>query len=129
MKADRSKHTILPLSKFGLMQVTRQRVRPETNIMTREVCPTCGGTGKIQASIIISDLIDENINYFFTKQNAKKLTISVHPYLYSYFTKGFMSRQVKWYFKYKKWVKLVEDTSLPITEYHFIDENGEQIQL
>lgn len=129
MSADRSKHTILPLSKFGLMQITRQRVRPELNITTRENCPTCGGTGKISASIIVADQIESNIEYFFNKQNEKKLTIAVHPYLSAFFTKGLLSRQMKWFLKYHKWVNVVEDSSLAITEYNFFNKNGELIQI
>ena len=129
MESDRSKHTILPLSKFGLMQITRQRVRPELNIITREVCPTCGGTGKIAASIIVADQIENTINYFLTKQNEKKLTVAVHPYLFAYFSKGIFSIRFKWFMKYYKWVNLVEDSSLAITEYNFLNGNGELIQV
>ena len=129
MASDRSKHTILPLSKFGLMQITRQRVRPELNIVTREACPTCGGTGKIAASIIVADQIENTVHYFLTKQNEKKLTVSMHPYLFAYFTSGIFSRRVKWYFKYLKWVKVVEDSSLAITEFNFLNGNGELVQM
>lgn len=129
MEGDRSKHTILPLSKFGLMQITRQRVRPELNIATKEVCPTCSGTGTISATIAIADQIEETIKYFLTKQNEKKLTVSLHPYVYAYFTKGIYSIRVKWFMKYFKWVNLVEDSSLAITEYNFINSNGELIQV
>ncbi len=129
MEGDRSKHTILPLSKFGLMQITRQRVRPELNISTREVCPTCAGTGKIAASIIIADQIENTVKYFLEKQNEKKLTVALHPYVYAYFTKGVFSLRVKWFMKYFKWVNLVEDSSLAITEYSFINANGELIQV
>jgi len=129
MKTDRSKFTILPLSKFGLMQITRQRVRPELNITTREVCPSCNGSGKITASILVADQIERDIEHIMNKQNEKKLTISLHPYLYSYYTKGLFSRQVKWYFKYKRWITLVEDSSMAITEYKFINSLGEEIAL
>jgi ribonuclease G len=129
MQHDRSKHTILPLSKFGLMQITRQRVRPELNIKTKEVCPTCNGSGSITASIVIADQIENTIEYFFTKQNEKKLTLSVHPYLYAYFTKGLISMKLKWFFKYLKWVKVIEDSSLAILEYKFLNQNGEEIQI
>lgn len=129
MEGDRSKHTILPLSKFGLMQITRQRVRPELNIATKEVCPTCSGTGNISATIAIADQIEETIKYFLTKQNEKKLTVSLHPYVYAYFTKGIYSIRVRWFMKYFKWVNLVEDSSLAITEYNFINSNGELIQV
>jgi ribonuclease G len=129
MKDDRSKHTILPLSKFGLLQITRQRVRPELNIATREQCPTCGGTGQITASIVIADQIEETLNYFFTKQNERKLTIVTHPYLHAYFTKGIISRRVNWFLKHFKWVNVIADSSLALNEYNFLNDNGEVIQV
>ena len=129
MHDDRSKFTILPLSKFGLMQITRQRVRPELNIKTTETCPACGGTGKIAPSILIADQIERDMKFLFAKQNEKHLTITLHPYLYAFFTKGLISRKVKWYFKYSKWVHLVQDSSLAITEYLFTNKLGEQIEI
>lgn len=129
MHTDRSKFTILPLSKFGLMQITRQRVRPELNIKTGEVCPTCDGTGKIRASILVADQIEKYVEHIMIKQNEKKLAITLHPYLYAYFTKGLISKQVKWYFKYKRKIEIIEDTSLAIMEYNFINGMGEEIEL
>ncbi len=129
MSSDRSKYTVLPLSKFGLMQITRQRVRPEMNIATREVCPTCNGTGKITASVIVADQIEKNIEHIFGKQNEAKLTISLHPYLYAYFTKGVYSKRVQWFMKYYRWVKLIEDSSLGLTDVHFVNSSGEEIEL
>jgi ribonuclease G len=129
MKDDRSKFTILPLSKFGLMQITRQRVRPELNITTHEVCPSCNGTGKITASILVSDTIEKNLDYVITKQNEKALTIALHPYLYAYFKQGVPSRQVKWFLKYHRWINLVEDTSMAVTEYKFLNKLGEEITI
>lgn len=129
MEPDRSKFTILPLSKFGLMQITRQRVRPELNIKTRELCPACDGTGKITASILVADQIEKYIEHIIVKQNEKKLAITLHPYLHAYFTKGLISRQLKWYFKYKRKIELIEDSSLAIMEYNFINGMGEEIEL
>ncbi len=129
MKEDRSKFTILPLSKFGLMQITRQRVRPELNISTHEICPACNGTGKITPSILISDIIEKNIDFVLTKQNEKHLTIALHPYLYAYFTKGVVSRQMKWFLHYHRWINLEEDTSLGVTEFKFLNKNGEEIAI
>ena len=129
MKDDRSKHTILPLSKFGLMEITRQRVRPELSIKTKEVCPTCGGTGKISASIQVADQVANTVKYFFESQNEKKITIALHPYLYSYFTAGIFSRRVKWFFKYFRWVNMVEDSSKALTEYEVLNSQGEPIQI
>lgn len=129
MKHDRSKYTILPLSKFGLLQITRQRVRPEQNIATGEVCPTCNGTGKISASILVTDEIDNTIDDLLTNQNQRGLTLFVHPFLHAYYTKGFISRQMKWYTRYLKWVKVMKDTSLGLTDFKVVDERGEEIEL
>lgn len=129
MSADRSKHTVLPLSKFGLMQITRQRVRPEVNIVTKETCPSCNGTGKIQASIMVADKLEKDLDYMVTIQNVSNIHIGLHPYLHAYFTSGTISQRVKWFFKYFKWVKLIKDSSLPVTEYRFLDDSGEEIEL
>jgi ribonuclease G len=129
MEDDKAKSTVLPLSKFGLMQITRERVRPQMNIITKEVCPTCNGTGKITASILVSDLIEKHIEHLLVKQNEKNLVLAVHPYLYAYFTKGIFSERVRWYFKYRRWVKMTKDTSMGITEFKFLNKEREEIQL
>jgi len=129
MKGDRSKYTILPISKFGLSQITRQRVRPETNISTRETCPTCGGTGTIQASIAITDQIENNLDYILTKQNETGVSIILHPFLYAYYREGFITRQMRWFLQYKTWVKLIKDSSLGLTEFHFLNRQGDEIEL
>lgn len=129
MKHDRAKHVILPLSKFGIMQITRERVRPEVNIKTVEVCPTCNGSGNISASIALADLIEHNLDFVINKQNEKKLTLVVHPFLHAYFTKGFPSIRMKWYFKYKTWVNIEKDSSFGLTEFRFINKQGIEIEL
>lgn len=129
MEQDRAKHTVLPLSKFGLMQITRERVRPQMNIATSEVCPTCNGTGKITASILVTDQIEQHIEHLFVKQNERELVLALHPFLYAYYTKGLFSKRVKLFFKYKRWVRLVKDSSLGITQFHFLNKDGEEIEL
>lgn len=129
MKADRSKFTILPLTKFGLMQITRQRVRPELNIVTRETCPTCGGTGTIQASVLVTDIIEHNLEYILTKQNERGVQVMLHPFLHAYFTKGPWSRQMQWFWKYKSWVTLIKDSSLGVVDFKFHNKFGEEIEL
>jgi ribonuclease G len=129
MKGDRSKFTVLPLTKFGLMQITRQRVRPEMNIATREKCPTCNGTGKITPSILVSDDIERNLDFLLTKQNEKNVKLAVHPYLYTFFTKGVISRRVKWFLKYSKWIGVEQDSSLGVTDYKFLNGAEEEIEL
>ncbi|MEL6534336.1 MAG: Rne/Rng family ribonuclease [Bacteroidota bacterium] len=129
MSDDRSKYTILPLTKFGLMQITRQRVRPELELQTKEVCPTCNGTGKIAPTVGIPDQIDSNLDFILTKQNEKKVTIALHPFLESYFTKGIMSKRTKWFLKYQRWIKLEKDSSLGINECKFYNGMGEEIKV
>jgi ribonuclease G len=129
MESDRAKHTVLPLSKFGLMQITRERVRPQMNITTKEVCPTCNGTGKITASILVTDQIEQHIQHLFEKQNEGHLVLALHPFLYAYYTTGIISKRIKMYFKYKRWVEMVKDSSLGITEFHFLNKDGEEIDL
>lgn len=129
MKHDRSKFTVLPLSKFGLMQITRQRVRPEMNINTTEICTSCGGSGKIAPTILIADQVERDLNYLLSKQNEKFITISLHPYLHAYFTKGIISKKMKWYFKYQKKITLIQDSSLAITDYIFTNKMGGQIEI
>lgn len=129
MEQDRAKHTVLPLSKFGLMQITRERVRPQMKIATKEVCPSCNGTGKIEASILVTDQIEGHLHHLFEKQNEKSLVLALHPFLYAYYTQGFISKRVKWFFKYNRSVNLVKDSSLGITEFHFLNKDGEEIDL
>jgi ribonuclease G len=129
MADDRAKNTILPITKFGLMQITRQRVRPEMNITTRETCPTCGGTGKVGATILVSDQIEKNLEYLMRSQNEKGITIAVHPFLHAYFTKGVFSIRWQWYRKYNSWIKIEKDSSLSLNEYTFYNKHGEEIEL
>ena len=129
MKEDKAKYVVLPISKFGLLQITRQRVRPELNIITKEECPSCKGSGTISASIGVADAIEENIEYVLTKQNEKGITVSMHPYLYSHFTKGLFSKRFKMFLKHKKWVTLRPDSSLGVVEFHILNHLGEEIEI
>ncbi len=127
---DRSKTSVYKLSKLGVMQLTRQRVRPETNIITKEQCSACGGTGQIDASILVADDIEKNLHdIIMNKNNIKNLTIFLHPYLYAYFTKGVLSKKTIWLFKYKHWINLEQDSSLGLTDYRFINGQGEEIEV
>ena len=129
MKADKAKHNILPPSKFGLIQITRQRVRPEMNIVTVEKCPTCRGSGEIQASILLTDQIENKISYMVKEQNESAISLQVHPYVEAYLTKGMMSLRRKWSFKYKRNIKVKAIPSFHLMEYQFIDKDGEDIKM
>jgi len=104
MKSDRAKHNLIPPSKFGVIEITRQRVRPETEIKTAEVCPTCSGSGEITASILFAEEIENNLNYLLGDKGMKGISLLVHPYLAAFFKKGLVSKQMKWFLKHKKWI-------------------------
>ncbi|NOW98310.1 Rne/Rng family ribonuclease [Mucilaginibacter sp. SG564] len=129
MQYDRAKHTILPPSKFGLVQITRQRVRPEMNIVTSEVCPTCNGTGTIRPTILLMDDIENNFNYILDEQNEKGITLCVHPYIEAYIKKGIYNRQMKWFVKYGQWIKVKSNPAYQITEFRFFTSKDEEIKL
>ncbi len=129
MAKDRAKHTILPPSKFGLVQITRQRVRPEMNVDNVEKCPVCDGSGEIKPSMLFVDELENNLRYLLQDQNEKQLKIRLHPYIYVYFTKGWNSIRLKWYFKYKKWVKLEPMTAYHLLEYRFFNKTDDEIKM
>ena len=129
MKTDRAKHAVLPISKFGLMQITRQRMKPELNINTMEVCAACNGTGKISSSLVLEDEIEKNLNYLITHSHHN-LTLSVHPIMHAYLTKGWLfSKLWKWKRQFKQNIKLRPNTAYHLTEFHFFDQHDEEIKL
>jgi ribonuclease G len=131
MRTDRAKHAVLPISKFGLMQITRQRMKPEVTINTQEVCPTCNGTGKISSALILEDEIEKNLSYLLNHQH-KDLILAVHPIMHAYLTKGFLgigSKQWKWRWKYKQKVRIRANTNYHLTEFHFFDKQEDEIKL
>jgi ribonuclease G len=129
MKSDRAKHNILPPSRFGVMEITRQRVRPETDIKTSEKCPTCNGTGEVTASILFSEEVENNLAYLINDKGLKDVAVWVHPYLESHFKKGLLSRQMKWFLKYKKWIPVHGVTDYHFLEYSFKNKKKEDIVL
>ncbi|PTM09862.1 MAG: ribonuclease E/G [Bacteroidetes bacterium] len=129
MKDDRAKHKILPPSKFGLIQITRQRVRPEMNIKTREENPDGIINGQeVEAPIKILEKIKQDLERVI-KKDYKKVTLNTHPFIAAFLTKGFPSMRSKWYFEHKKWVKILPRDAYTYLEYHFKDKDGNIIQL
>ncbi len=128
MRPDRAKHAVLAISKFGLMQITRQRMKPEMNINTMELCPSCNGTGNVSSTLVLEDEIEKNLSYLIMQKHTG-LTIEVHPILYAYLTKGFPSIKMKWSWKFKQIVKIKENTNYHLTEFHFYDKSDEEIKL
>ncbi|MDP5171778.1 MAG: Rne/Rng family ribonuclease [Bacteroidia bacterium] len=130
MKDDRAKHSILSMSKFGLVQITRQRVRPNLDIQTSEVCPTCNGTGKMQTSVLIADEISNNIEFLIRQNKEKKITLRVNPYVAAYLKQGFFKGyRFTWFHTYWVWVNIVADVSLGMTEVKYFNSSNEEIKL
>lgn len=129
MATDRAKHNILPLSKFGLMQITRQRIRPAMDVDTSETCPTCFGTGKAKPSILFTDSLEGKIDCLVNKHRVKKFTLYVHPYVAAFVNRGIYPLSMKWKFKYSHGLRVVPDQSLAFLEYKFYDSDKNELDM
>lgn len=132
MKDDRAKHNILPPSKFGLVQITRQRVRPEMEIKTAEKCPSCGGSGEVQSTLLLIEEIENNIRYIAQQLKVKKLAIHLHPFIEAYLNKRkglFSSVRKEWVNKYKCSIDIMPSASYSFLAYKFFDAKGDEIHL
>lgn len=127
MADDKAKHNVLPPSRFGVIELTRQRVRPETEIDTSESCPTCAGTGEVQAPVLIIDQIENALNYLLTEKHMSGLTLSVHPFIHAYLTKGLPSIQHKWWMRWRTWVKVKPVGNLQYLAYNVQDGEGNEV--
>jgi len=128
MRDDRAKHKILPPSKFGLVQITRQRVRPEMNIKTSERNPN-GSGGEIEAPIVLLDKINVDLERILSgKDKDKKLTLNIHPFIAAYLTQGVPSIRAKWFLTYKKWIKIQPRDAYTYLEYRFKDSDGKVLR-
>jgi ribonuclease G len=129
MRKDRSQHTILPLSKFGLMQITRERARPEVVVDTAEQCSTCGGTGKANATILLTDEVNRDLEFVMQSRPKGKVFLRTHPFLEAYLKKGFPSLQMRWFMRYNKWIRVVPHADYPLNQYRFFEGNDDEIRL
>ena len=129
MSNDRAKHNILPLSKFGLMQMTRQRVRPVMDIDIEEKCPTCYGTGHTKPSILFTDQLESKIDFLVNKLGVKDFVLHLHPYVDAYISKGLLSQKLQWKMKYSKGCKIIASQKLGFLQYKFYDKKGIEIDL
>jgi ribonuclease G len=129
MASDRTKHNILPLTKFGLMQITRQRVRPEMTIVTDEKCPSCLGTGETRPTILFTDELERSLSFIVGKVKTKKLVLNLHPFLASFLTKGFFPLFRSWNRKYKVSIRIQAVPSYHMLEYHFFDRFENEIDM
>ncbi len=127
MKDDKAKHNVLPPSKFGVVEITRQRVREVTDITTEEDCPCCEGTGKVQATILITDQIENNLRYIVEEHKLKKVVLKVHPFIAAFYKNGLVSQRMKLAMKFKISLKILPDNDLPYLKFVFLNGQGEPI--
>ena len=129
MKKDRARHNILPLSKFGLMQITRQRVRPAMDVAVEESCPTCNGTGKIKSSILFTDQLEAKIDRLVNQVGIKRFSLHVHPYVAAYINQGVFSMRLRWQLKYGLGIRVIPSQKMAFLQYEFYDSNREFIDM
>ena len=129
MKKDRARHNILPLSKFGLMQITRQRVRPAMDVAVEESCPTCHGTGKIKSSILFTDQLESKIDRLVNKIGIKRFTLHVHPYVAAFINQGVFSLKRRWQLKYGLGICIIPNQKMAFLQYEFYDANRQFIDM
>ncbi len=129
MQKDRARHNILPLSKFGLMQITRQRVRPAMDVNVEETCPTCFGKGKIKSSILFTDQLEGKIDKLVNKIGIKTFYLHVHPYVAAYINQGFVSLKRRWQMKYGLGVHVIASQKLAFLQYEFYDNKKQFIDM
>ncbi|MBQ9218807.1 MAG: Rne/Rng family ribonuclease [Muribaculaceae bacterium] len=129
MANDRARHNILPLSKFGLMQITRQRVRPALDIVTAETCPSCGGKGEVQPSLLFTDTLKDKIDYLVNSLKVSNFIMYVHPFVDAYLKKGLISEYWRWRREFGRKFRILPDQSLTYLEYRIIDKDRNEIDL
>lgn len=129
MANDRARHNILPLSKFGLMQITRQRVRPALDITTTEACPSCYGKGEVQPSLLFTDTLKEKINYLLSTLKVSDFIVYVHPFVDAYLKKGLISMYTRWRWSMGRRFRIMPDQSLAYLQYRILDKQRNEIGL
>ena len=127
MATDKAKHTVLPLTKFGLMQITRQRVRPVAVQDVKDVCPTCGGTGKIEPTVLLDKKIENQISLLTQDRGHRYLKLVVSPYVAAFLRHGLWSLRCRWMFRYKTWIRIVADQSVGIVDVKYRDRKNHDL--
>ncbi|MFN8296087.1 MAG: ribonuclease E/G [Chitinophagales bacterium] len=126
MRPDKAKHVILPVSKFGLMEITRQRMKEQISVDTREPLLHGNSKYKVDQPLQIIDNIESELNHLKT-HTEKNFLLYVHPFIYAFMKKDTFSFRMKWYSKIGKIVRLVQDSSLHLGEYKLMTKNGEKV--
>ena len=127
MASDKAKHTILPLSKFGLMQITRQRIRPVAVRDIQDVCPTCNGTGKIEPTILLDRKIENQISYLVQDRKQSYVRLVVSPYVAAFLRRGLWSLRMKWMWRHGIWIDIRANQSLGMVDVRYQDRKGKNL--
>jgi ribonuclease G len=128
MSNDRAQHSLTSISKFGLMEITRERVKQETKLSISEICPVCKGTGELKPYILVVSDIESSIEDIIAEQKIKYFILKVHPFVYAYLTKGIISRRIEWMWKYKIWIDIRSTESLYINSYKILDKKENDLE-
>jgi ribonuclease G len=129
MRTEKAKHNVLPPSKFGVVEITRQRVRPETEIATTETCPACKGSGEIEPTVLLTDEIENSMEYVLTSLKPKKLTLKVHPFVEAYLKRKLFSFQRKWWRQYRVWIEVQPVTTYHLLQYEFYNQDAVRMEI
>ena len=128
MANDRARHNILPLSKFGLMQITRQRVRPALDVRVNEQCPSCGGKGEVGPSILFTDTLFDKLEYMVKNLGMRDFIMYVHPFVEAYLKKGlFHTIYGSWRSKLGRCFKIMPDESMAYLQYRLVDKERNEV--
>ena len=127
-RKDRAKVTVLPMTEFGLVQITRQRIRQSIVHSFTEACPVCGGTGLVQSKTTTINHFERWLRRFKAESKAFRLTLRINPELEETLTVGTPSRLKRIMFKHRVWISLELDTSIPMGEFRVISrKHGKDI--
>jgi ribonuclease G len=127
MATDKARHTILPLTKFGLMQITRQRIRPVAVKDIQEVCPTCGGSGKIEPTVLLERTIENQLSLLAEEHGERYVNLVVSPYVAAFLKRGFVSLRTRWALRYGMFISITASQSAGIVEAKYLDRKGEDM--
>lgn len=128
MRKDKTQHACLPISKFGLMEITRQRVKPAIELSITETCPVCRGSGEVKPTILVVDDIEHSLNFIHSELKVKSITIKVHPFISPFLRAGIVPQTVKWMLKYKMWIRIKASQALHLIDYKILDKNGKDLE-
>ncbi len=130
MKTDKAKHNVLAPSRFGVVEITRERVKPVTQVKTTEKCPSCHGKGVVEASVLFTDQLENQLRIISQELKHNQITMVVHPMVEAYVTKGWWNNTKKnWQKKFGLKIQLDGSSSNELLEVHYFDAQGQEIAL